>query len=86
MLKDFGGERVFLLRDVPSLLEQRQVTIRFNVALRAGIAVPVPSPAKVGAVLDDANVVQPRLAQSRARDETAPTASDDNDVDFIGAY
>jgi len=56
VFEDLGDVGVFLLRDVAELFEQRQVAIGFDIALRAGIAVPVPGAAEVSAGLDDADV------------------------------
>jgi hypothetical protein len=47
MLVDLRRERVFLLRHVAEFLEQRQITVRLDVALRARIAIPVPGAAEV---------------------------------------
>ena len=53
VLEDLGREGVLLLRHVAELFEQRQVAIALDVALGAGIAVPVPGAAEVAAGLDD---------------------------------
>ena len=54
--ENFRCERVFLFRDVADFLEERQVDVCLNVALRAGIAIPVPGTAEVAGLFDDANV------------------------------
>src|SRR5271154_1262649 len=82
--EDFRRERVLLLRDVAGLLEQRQINVRLDIALRAGIAVPVPGAAEVPAFLDDADVLHTRLAQTRARQQAAEAAADDHHVNRVG--
>ena len=49
-----------------------------------GIAVPVPGAAEVAALLDDADVVDARLAQPRAGEQAAEAAADDDDLDLVG--
>ena len=66
VLEDLGAEGVLLLRHVADLLEQRQVDVRLDVALRARVAVPVPGAAEVAAVLDDAEVRRRRPSVRRA--------------------
>ena len=66
VLEDLGRVRVLLDRHVPGLFEQRHVDERRRVALRAGVAVPVPGAAEVAALLDDAHVVDARPPSSRA--------------------
>ena len=74
---------VLLLRDVADLLEQRQVDVRLDVARRARVAVPVPRAAEVAALLDDADVVDAGLAQTRAGEQPAEPAADDQDLDLV---
>ena len=50
VLEDLRAVRVLLGRDVADLLEQRQVDVRLDVALRARVAVPVPGAAEVAAL------------------------------------
>ena len=50
----------------------------------AGIAVPVPRAAEVAALLDDADVVDARLAQPRAGEQAAEAAADDQHLDLVG--
>src|SRR5437762_4549936 len=59
MLEDLRCEGVLFLRDIAGLFEQRQIHVGFDVTLGAGIAVPVPGPAKIPGLLDDANVRDP---------------------------
>ena len=80
MREDFRREGVLLLRDVAGFLEQRQIDVRLDVALRAGIAVPVPGAAEVAALLDDADILDAGLAQTRARQQAAEAAADDHDL------
>ena len=54
--EDFRREGVPFLRDIVGLFEQWQIKIAFNVALGAGITIPVPGAAKIPGFLDDAKV------------------------------
>src|SRR5271154_1204115 len=67
MLEDLGREGVLLLRNVAEFLDKRQVAVGFNVALSAGIPVPIPGAAEVAALLDDAQVLDAGFPQTRAR-------------------
>ena len=49
----------------------------------AGIAVPVPRAAEVTARLDHSEVLDPGLAQTRARQEPSEPTPDDRDLDLI---
>src|SRR5438105_2427939 len=84
MLPDFGALGVFLLGDVAGLLEQRHVDVGFGVAGQAGIAVPVPGAAEVGAALDDADVrgIDTLLAQIGACREPAEAAAGNDRLDL----
>ena len=74
---------VSLGRHVAGFLEQRHVDVRFDVARRTGVAVPVPRPAEVAADLDNANTLDTRLAQPRCSQQTAEAAADDQDVNRV---
>src|SRR5216683_462283 len=63
VLQNFRREGILLLRNVAGLLEQRQIDVGLDIALRARIAVPVPGAAEVAAFLDDADVLEAGLAQ-----------------------
>ncbi len=82
--QDFRREGVLLLRDVAGLLEQRQIYVRLNIALRTGIAVPVPGAAEVATFLDDADILHTGLAQTRAGKEASEAAADDQNVNRVG--
>ena len=81
--EDFRRERVLLLRDIAGLLEQRQIDVRLDIALRAGIAVPVPGAAEVSAFLDHADVLHARLAQTRTRQQPAEAAADYHNINRV---
>src|SRR5579885_211701 len=81
--QDFRRERIFLFGDVTGLFEQRQIDVRLDIALRARVAVPVPGPAEISALLDDANVLDSGLTQPRAREQAAEAAADDQHFDRI---
>ena len=83
VLEDFRGEAVLLLRDIAELLDERQIDVRLDVALGARITVPIPSAAEVAALLDDADVLNARLAQPGTGQESAKAAADDDDVGVV---
>ena len=85
LLEDLRRMRVLLGRHVTGLFEQRHVHHRRGVALRAGIAVPVPGAAEVAALLDDAHVGDARLDQPRAGDEPGEPAADERERDVIAS-
>ena len=76
MLEDLRPARVFLGRHVAGLFEQRHVHERRGVALRAGIAVPIPSAAEVAALVDHPHVADSRFDQARGRHEPGETSAD----------
>ena len=80
---DLVGLGVPLGRHGAGFLEQRHVDVRFDIACRAGIAVPVPRPAEIAADFDDADAFDARLAQPRRGQQTTETTADDHDVDRI---
>ena len=79
VFEDLGAVGVLLARHVPGLLEQRQIHERGGVALRAGVAVPVPGAAEVAALLDDAHVVDAGFVQLGAGDQTGEAAADERE-------
>src|SRR6516165_4758214 len=83
MLEDLGCVGVLLFRDVAGLLEQRQVDIRFHIALRSRIAVPVPGPTEVAAFLDNSEIVYSRLFQTGGCQQTTETAADYQHPDLV---
>ena len=84
MREDLGRMRVFLRRHVPGFLEQRHVDHRCRIALRAGIAVPVPGAAEVAALLDDADVLDAGFREPRGGGEPRKAAADEGEGDVIG--
>ena len=64
--EDLRALGVLLGRDVPDLLEQRQVDVGLDVARDAGIAVPVPGAADVGGLVDQPDVSRTPSSRSRA--------------------
>jgi len=75
-----------VLRDghVLELFEQRKVDVGLDVAGQARVAVPVPGAAEVAALLEDAEVLHPALAQARPGQEAAEAAADQRQVDLVG--
>ncbi len=82
--QDLRRARILLHRHVAQLFQQRQVDVAFDVAGRAGIAVPVPGAAEVAALLDDPDVRNPGLAQPRGGQLPAETAAHHHDLDLVG--
>ena len=76
--------RVFLRRDIVELFEQRQIDVGFDVALGAGVAIPIPRAAEITASLYDANVFDARVAQSCAGLQTAESTTYHHHVDLVG--
>jgi len=76
--------RVLLGRHVAGLLEERHVDERCRVALRAGVAVPIPRPAEVARLVDDADVVDARFLQPGSGDEPSEAAADEHHGHVIG--
>ena len=67
-------------RHIARLLQQRVVDVRFHVALRARVAVPVPGSAEVPRLVHDEEVLQARLTQLRAERQPREACADDEDV------
>ena len=83
VLEDLRRLGVLLGGDVAGLLEQREVDVGLDVALRAGVAVPVPGAAEVAALLDDADVVDAGLAEPGAGDQPGEPAADEGHGDLV---
>ena len=83
MLEDLRRERIPLLRHVARLFEQRQVDVRFDVALGAGVAVPVPGPAEISRPFDDPQVGDAGLPKPNRRQLTTEAAPDHYDVELF---
>ena len=84
VLHDLRRPGIAFAGDVAEFFEQRQVDVGLDVALGAGVAVPVPGAAEVAALFDDADVGDARLAQARAGEQTAEAAADDDHIDVVG--
>src|SRR5262245_24863825 len=83
VLEDLGREGVLLLWYVSGLFQERQIDVGLDVALSAGITVPVPGPAEVPGLLDDADVGDSHLLQSRRGQQAAEAAADDHRVELF---
>ena len=83
VVEDLGSVRVLLARHVAGLLEQRQVDERRRVALRTGVAVPVPGAAEVAALLDDPDVVDADVAQLRGGHQPGEPAADERERHLV---
>ena len=85
VLEDLRAVHVLLGRHVPGLFEQRQVDHRRRVALRAGVAVPVPGAAEVAALLDDADV-DAGLLQPGPDHQAGEAAADERHGPVVGPW
>ncbi len=83
--EDLRPARVLLRRHVPGFLQQRHVDHRRRVALRAGVAVPVPGAAEIAALLDDAHIADAGLDQARCGHQPGEAAADEREGHVIGA-
>ena len=83
VLKDLGCVRVLLGRYVSRLFEQGHIDEGRRVALRAGVAVPVPVAAKVPRLVDDADLFDTRLLEARPGDQPREAAADQGHIDVI---
>ena len=84
IVADFGADRIFARGHEARLFQQRQVDVAFDVAGCPWIAVPVPGAADLAALLDQADVFDPRLAQPRAGEQAAEAATNDHHPDLVG--
>ncbi len=75
--------RVLFDRHVADLFEQRQVDVALDIASRARIAVPVPGAAEIPALLDDPDIFNPGLLQSRPGKQTTKAAAHHDHLDII---
>ncbi len=71
-------------RHLAHLVKQRDVVVGGRVAGDAGITIPVPGPADVGAALDDADALDAALAQACGRQQGGESAADAQDLDRVG--
>ena len=76
MGKDLRPAAVLLFGDVLELFEQRQVDVRLDVARHARVTVPIPGTAEVASLLDDADVLDSQLTQSRPGQQSPEATSD----------
>ncbi len=81
VLQDLRRVGVFFLRHVADLLEQRQVNVGFDIALRPGVSVPVPRAAEISGFLDNADLLDAGFLQAGGRKQATKTAADDDGVD-----
>ena len=82
--QDLGRVRIFLGRHMAGFLEQRHVDHRGGIALRAGIAVPVPGAAEIATFLDDAHIGDAGFHQPRAGGQPCKSAADKSETNMVG--
>ncbi len=83
MLEDLGSLAIALARHGPDLFEQRQITVGLDVTGDARVAIPVPGPADIAALLDDSQVLDPLLAKTRTGQESTEATADQHHVDLF---
>src|SRR5262249_46760093 len=76
--------RIAMLRSVVEFLKQRQVDVRLDIALRAGIAVPIPGHPEVAAIICDPNVAKSRMMKTCTCQKSAESAARDDHLGMIG--
>ncbi len=69
-----------VLGNVVHLVEQGQVIVGDDVAGHAGITIPVPGAADVGAALDDPDALDAVLAQAGGGQQGGEAAADEKDI------
>ena len=83
MRQDFLAFGVLLGRDRADFLEQRDVSVRFDVAADSRVAVPVPGSAEIAGLLDDPEVVHAQFGQMDARHQARQTSPQNGGVDLF---
>src|SRR5689334_15409408 len=83
VLENLGCKRVLLLGHIPGLFEEWQINVGFDVALSAGVAIPVPGTAKIPSFLDDTGLSDADLLEPRRGKQAAEAASDDHGVELL---
>ena len=78
VLEDLRGAGVVLRRHEAGLLEEGEVDEGLDVAHAAGVAIPVPGPAKVASFLDDANIGDAVLGQVDGGEHAREPATHDD--------
>src|SRR5205823_14457654 len=71
-------------RHVAGLFEQWQVAVGLHVTGDAGIAVPVPGPADVTALLAEPHVVEPSLPKLVPEQQAGEAGADNDDFTLVG--
>ena len=84
VLEDLEARRELHRRDVLHLLQQREVAVGLDVAGDARVAVPVPGAADVAALLAEAHVVEPGLAELVPEQQAGEAGADHEDVALVG--
>ena len=82
--QDLLAERVAPGGDVVELLEHRQVDVRLDVAHHPRVAVPVPGAPDAAGLVDDADPLDPGLAELGAGEDPGDPPAHDHDVDVVG--
>ncbi len=83
--EDFRCTRIFFAGSMAGFLQQRHVDHRCGVALRAGVAVPVPGAAEVAAFFNDAHIAHAGLDQSGCRGQPSKAPANEGKGDMVGA-
>ena len=81
VLEDLRSKGIFLLRHVARFFQERQVAVGFDIALGAGVTVPVPGSAEIASGFDEQHVLDAPLLQPGRGHKAAEAASHDHHVD-----
>ena len=84
VFQDLRPVGVLLLGHVAHLFQHGQVDVRLDIALHAGVLVPVPGAAEFGPGLDHADALHPELPQAGACQEPAESGADDGHIHLVG--
>src|SRR5580698_4181486 len=78
--KDLRRKRIPFLGNVAGLFEEWQIKVAFDIALCAGVPVPVPGAAKITRFLDNAEVVAAGLLQPDCREHPTEAPADNHHI------
>ena len=74
---------ISMLWRIIELFDERQIDVSLDVAHRAGVSIPVPRPAKISRLVDDADIPEASLSQACAGEKTAETGAGNDDLGML---
>lgn len=84
VLPDLLAEGIPARRDVAEFLQHRKVLVGLDIAHHTGVAIPVPGASHATCRIDDADALDPRLAEVRPCQNARDATADDHDVGVVG--